>query len=714
MSTSLWLSHCLRLAPSETVQADLSRLSPEEWDGVIRLAIRHGIAALLYGRLQTSAWRAVVPPAGAQRLHRHYLQAAAAGLRSQQQLGKLLEALSSRSVSVMVLGGAQLGAEVYGNVALWPTQELDLLVREEDCKTVASVLLSIGYGEDRVTGWYVKPHSYTLYVPPDEGDLPVRLHRQIVEPSEPYRVEVAELWADARRAAWAGYTALTLAPESLLLQTCISGSRDFPAHGVRCCYDVAQIAQHYQAEVDWGAVVTLAQRWRAGAVAHAVLSLAREVTGAPIPPAVIAFLKPESASVVWFPQTAQQLFDASEPQPPALVDTDAVPLEGVAAAGARAAVIHCLRGRWDPAALDAARREMLEGETSWEAWLEIALRGGVGPLLAVVLRDQQVAPGAVLSQLQDAYYRNLHRNLRAMRELARVLRALQEQGLQTLLLKGGALAIAIYHNVGLRPMSDSDLLVRREDAARAMEVLQALGYGSVSVEPHPGTALAYENEIALRHPDHQHFLLELHWGLVDSPYYQRALDMRWFWETAQAVEFEGVSTLSLGPEAQILHLCAHLMLHHAGGGGRLLWYHDIAEVLLAYRHTLDWDSLLARAAAFDLILPLQQVLPQVWEHWNLAPPAGIRERLAALQPSAGEVRIFRRLTAPQRPVAQRFFTDLASLPGWWQRWDYAWKNLFPAPAYIRERYHVSKACWLPWYYFWRWIKGLWSLLGRKL
>lgn len=713
MSTSLWLSHCLHLAPSETVQADLSRLSPEEWNGVIRLAVCHGIAALLYGRLQTSAWRAFVPPAGVQLLHRHYLQAAVVGLRSQQQLGKLLEALSSRVASVMVLGDVGLGAGIYGNVALRPAEELDLLVREEDRETVASVLRSMGYGEDRVTGWYVKPHSYTLYVPPEEGELPVRLHWQIMEPFEPFRVEVADLWAGARRAAWAGHTALTLAPESLLLQTCISGRRDFPACGVRCCYDVAQIVQHYQAEMEWGAVVTLAQRWQADAVAHSVLSLAREVTGAPIPPAVIASLKPESASAAWFPQTAQQLFDASEPRGPALVDTGAVPSEGVAVAGARAAVIHCLRGRWDPLALDAARREMLDGETSWEAWLETALRGGVAPLLAVVLRDQQVAPCAVLSQLQDAYYRNLRRNLRAMRELARILGALQEQGLQTLLLKGGALAIAVYHSVGLRPMGDSDLLVRREDAARVMEVLQALGYGSVSVEPHPGATLAYENEIALRHPDHQHFLLELHWGLVDSPYYQRALDMQWFWETAQAVEFEGVSTLWLGPEAQLLHLCAHLMLHHAGGGGRLLWYHDIAEVLLAYRHTLDWDSLLARAAASDLILPLQQVLPQVWEHWNLAPPAGIQERLAALRPSAGEVRIFRRLTAPQRPVAQRFFTDLASLPGWRQRWDYAWKNLFPAPAYIRERYHVSKACWLPWYYFWRWIKGLWSILGRK-
>ncbi|HXK44074.1 MAG TPA: nucleotidyltransferase family protein, partial [Anaerolineae bacterium] len=359
MSTWLWLSHCLRLVPSETAPADLSRLSPEEWNGVIRLAVCHGIAALLYGRLQTSAWRAVVPPAGAQRLHRHYLQAAAAGLRSQQQLGKLLEALSSRSVSVMVFGDVWLESGVYGNVALRPTQELDLLVREEDCEAVASVLLSMGYGEDRVTGWYVKPHSYTLYVPPDEGDLPVRLHRQIVEPSEPYRVEVAELWADARGAAWAGHTAFTLAPESLLLQTCISGSRDFPAQGVRCCYDVAQIVQHYQAEMEWGTVVTLAQRWRADAVAHAVLSLVWEVTGAPIPSAVIASLKPESAGAGWFPQTPQQLFDASGPQLLALVDTDAVPPEGVAAAGARAAVIHCLRGRWDPAALDAARREML-------------------------------------------------------------------------------------------------------------------------------------------------------------------------------------------------------------------------------------------------------------------------------------------------------------------------------------------------------------------
>ncbi|MDX9956760.1 MAG: nucleotidyltransferase family protein, partial [Anaerolineae bacterium] len=377
-------------------------------------------------------------------------------------------------------------------------------------------------------------------------------------------------------------------------------------------------------------------------------------------------------------------------------------------------LIGCLRGRWDPAAWDIARSGMPASAPEWELWARSAVRAGVAPLLATVLRYHPEVPVAVIAAWRRYYVWHLRRNSGSLRELARLLRALHDAGISTLLLKGAALGVAVYGNVGLRPMGDIDLLVQREDAARALALLETLDYAVVGAETRPGATLEYENEVALMHTRKPELaVVELHWGLLDSPHYQRTLDMDWFWRTAQPLAFEGASTLMLGPEAQLLHLCAHLMLHHGGASGHLQWYHDIAEVLVAYRDALDWEALLASAAANDLVLPLQRVLPVVWDCWQLEPPVGVRAALAALQASAKEAQLFGQLTVPARPVAQRFFTDLASMPGWRQRWAYAWENIFPAPAYMRDRYRVAHPLLLPFAYLWRWVRGLASILGRR-
>ena len=52
-------------------------------------------------------------------------------------------------------------------------------------------------------------------------------------------------------------------------------------------------------------------------------------------------------------------------------------------------------------------------------------------------------------------------------------------------LKGPALAEALYPDPGLRPFTDLDLLVRREDAARAVALLGEVGRSGVGAMPAP-------------------------------------------------------------------------------------------------------------------------------------------------------------------------------------------------------------------------------------
>jgi hypothetical protein len=294
------------------------------------------------------------------------------------------------------------------------------------------------------------------------------------------------------------------------------------------------------------------------------------------------------------------------------------------------------------------------------------------------------------------------------RELGRILRALDEAGVPVIVLKGAALAEAVYGNIALRPMADLDLLVPHESLAPTLAALANLGHLAADTETQDGAAATFENEVMLRKAGPVAVLTEIHWSLLDSPHYQHLLPMSWFWETAIPVRIEGAEVLVLGPEALLMHLCAHLALHHGGRG--LLWLHDVAEALHHFRDRLDWDLLLAKAEEYDLVLPLQLILPRVAEDWAAPVPPGFLQRLRRLEPSPQEVRVFNWLTARERPVAQRFWADLASMPGWRSRLRYLMGNLFPSMAYMRQRYRIRHDLLLPLHYPYRWLLGLRSAL----
>lgn len=372
----------------------------------------------------------------------------------------------------------------------------------------------------------------------------------------------------------------------------------------------------------------------------------------------------------------------------------------------------CLRGRWEETALEAAQALSQANGFDWNAVHDAAQREGIAPLLYAIARGRNLLPSSIEEEWRMAYFANARRNLLLFQELARVLRELDARGIPTIVLKGAALAEAVYGNPAVRPMCDADVLVRREDMPLALSTLAALNYEAPHGEARTGDTLTYENEILLRKPGAQDIVLEIHWSLFDSPYYQHTLALDWFWATATPLRIVDVTTRMLGPEAQVLHLCGHLLLHHGSGAPRLLWLHDIAEVLIAYRETFDWEMLLRQAQAFNLTLPVRQLLLRVQEQWRVPIPATALAQLRTLTPSAAEARVFADLTSPHRPVIRRFWADLASMPDWKTRLAYAWHSIFPAAAYMQRRYAIPQPWLTPLYYPYRWWVGVRGLLRK--
>lgn len=375
----------------------------------------------------------------------------------------------------------------------------------------------------------------------------------------------------------------------------------------------------------------------------------------------------------------------------------------------------CLQSRWDPEALPAARDLAAQEDIAWDVLFDIACAGGLSPLLHLVTRGQGLLPPAIERELRLVYFRSARRNVIWLHKLEDLLRHLQAGGVPVILLKGAALAEGVYRNPALRSMGDVDLLVREGDVPAAVGTLEALGYEHLRAETHPGVILTYENEVALVKPGEVEVPIEVHWSLFDSPYYQYRVAMDWFWQTALPVRIGETDAWMLGPGAQVLHLCAHLLLHHGGGEPWLLWLYDVAEVSAFYEAAIDWGEVLARAQAYDLVLPIQQILPRVAEDWHAPVPRSVLDELNALCPTSDEERVFAQLVAARRPVAHRFWADLVGIPNWGMRLRFAWNHLFPSVAYMQHRYRIPSRCLVPLYYPYRWFLGLWSAVaGRDL
>lgn len=347
----------------------------------------------------------------------------------------------------------------------------------------------------------------------------------------------------------------------------------------------------------------------------------------------------------------------------------------------------------------------------WSECLALAQVERVAGLLYAALRHQPWVPDWLIDALRREYVAQGSRNTLLLQELAQALAQLKLAGIPVIALKGVALLAHVYRSIGLRPMVDLDLLMRKEDILAATACLAALGYRAAHAEPAEGLALSFENEVLLTRTDRIQLAVELHWSLFDSPYYQHRLPMAWFWETAIEAQVGSTTVRILGPGAELLYLCGHLALHHQGHG--LLWQYDLAALVAVGAGTLNWDALLARAQQMDLLLPLQTLLPVLARDWAAPVPPVVLERLAGLQPTFQEARVFSLLTAAQRPVLHRLGADLASIPTWRDRLCYAWCNLFPSADYMRQRYAIRHRALLLLYYPYRWVLGLGEMCCRR-
>jgi len=239
--------------------------------------------------------------------------------------------------------------------------------------------------------------------------------------------------------------------------------------------------------------------------------------------------------------------------------------------------------------LPCSSEEQIWSDQDWDAIAAEARRFGLSPLLhhRIKLRRPDInIPPQVGGKLRDDYLRSAAINMRRFQALTRALEALKAAGVSTIALKGAYLAEAVYGNLALRPMSDVDILVHREDLGRADAALSTAGFTALEFHispPEDDNEFHYQNVAAKT-------LIEVHWEMT-KPDYPFRLDVALLWEAAVPARIAGVNVLALSPEDLLIHIGLHAAIHRFAHGPRPLC--DLAEAVS--RLTVNWDLLGERA-----------------------------------------------------------------------------------------------------------------------
>jgi len=344
----------------------------------------------------------------------------------------------------------------------------------------------------------------------------------------------------------------------------------------------------------------------------------------------------------------------------------------------------------------------------WYATVQEAFVSGLAPLLYNSLLQtpsSTIAPD-LLDNLRNSYYETAAYNALAVHNLANVLRCLSAGGISVIMLKGAALLHSVYPDLALRPMVDLDLLIPYHSLGVAIDLLAEIGYRQRQPLPFNDESGLFWNELLLTNDNENITQLELHWQLLDNPYYSTRLSVPWLLERAIPCQVEDVNALILAPNDSILHLSSHNLHHHRGQFRRAAV--DIAFVASQYGSIIDWDQLVSQAARINLVVAVTTTLDQARDNWYASIPNAALDKLHSNKVGIRE-RLF---VASQRSEFLKLLRILFTVPGLSQKWRYFVGQLFPGDDYMIWRYGHAGSILRPTAYIKRFVSGLATLISE--
>jgi hypothetical protein len=345
---------------------------------------------------------------------------------------------------------------------------------------------------------------------------------------------------------------------------------------------------------------------------------------------------------------------------------------------------------------------MIEAEKNkldWGSFLKKARENGVSAVvyskLNNIKKDCPHIPLPVLEELKKTYYLNATKNSMIFDQLGKVLDKLREARIQVIVLKGAALAEKIYGNLALRPMTDVDLLVKKEDLLCLDEQMKLLGYrpsdtslNDIDFSSKYLTTLDYRSLSANSTSFH------VHWHFVNSTVpnesYIKNIKIEDIWRDAEKTRIADKETLVMAPHHLLIHLSEHaLRVTHSLSKLSLIC--DIDEAVSSCREKLDWEKLVKESHQFNLNRMVYPSLYFTAKFLGTKIPENVLSRLKPKRFGLGEKVFMNFIARNKRHPGLSYLVHLALNKGCLRKINFLEKTLFPPAPIMAQRSYIPRS-----------------------
>lgn len=241
-------------------------------------------------------------------------------------------------------------------------------------------------------------------------------------------------------------------------------------------------------------------------------------------------------------------------------------------------------------------QSLLVQDIDWSVLIQLSRRHGVLPLLYQNLTIAGTASIDLqaLQQLRDYSQGTAFQNAVFTRALLKIVDLLAKNNIQALPFKGPLLAVSAYNNLSLRSFCDLDIIIRKKDFLKAIEVLTVQG----NYRPKREWSFLKDSWETLYLQSYREFSLtngivtiDLHQELTVERYLSSKFSFDDLWNDRESVVIASQEVPNFAQVDVLLYLCIHASKE---SWRKLKWICDIAEFTRVHSD-LDWQNLLERA-----------------------------------------------------------------------------------------------------------------------
>jgi hypothetical protein len=245
------------------------------------------------------------------------------------------------------------------------------------------------------------------------------------------------------------------------------------------------------------------------------------------------------------------------------------------------------------------------------------------------------------NRMKGIYRYFLYKNNLIIHKTRNVFDILMDNDISFVMLKGASLLASYYDDLALRPMSDIDILIHKEDVLKVVEILSKLGWHAkedknIALNLNSRNALNFENEEGFEIDIHWHVIYQCCWDGAEKPY----------WNNLENSYLKDMRIKILNPTMLLLHTCAHGMRWNEMSAIR--WVTD-ALIIIEKRGTdIDWQLLYNEAEGKNLTYTIKRSMKILKEDFNAPIPDEFIKIISNAKVSLYEKKLFEELVNPSK------------------------------------------------------------------